>query len=148
MSLSFPAPPMLRALATAALLLPLTAAGCATAQAPASGPPAQAQVQTDEPFELAVGERLAHGDHTLHFVGVAEDSRCPPDAQCVWAGKASVRVEVDGAPVVLTLPYPGQEASEPSAVAWGDGELAVTALVPGAGADAPDAAPVATFVLR
>ena len=36
----------------------------------------------------------AKGDFTLKFVSVAEDSRCPADAQCVWAGNAVVNVMI------------------------------------------------------
>ena len=28
------------------------------------------------------------------FVGVTEDSRCPTDVQCVWAGNCAVRLDV------------------------------------------------------
>jgi hypothetical protein len=48
------------------------------------------------PFELPQGavakidtERLE-----IRFVEVLEDSRCPPNVQCVWAGRARIRVSV------------------------------------------------------
>lgn len=30
----------------------------------------------------------------IKFVGVKEDSRCPADVKCVWAGNAAVRIDV------------------------------------------------------
>jgi hypothetical protein len=30
----------------------------------------------------------------IKFVSVKEDSRCPTDVQCVWAGNAAVRLDV------------------------------------------------------
>lgn len=33
------------------------------------------------------------GEGTLHYLKVANDSRCKPDVQCVWAGDAEVAFE-------------------------------------------------------
>lgn len=32
---------------------------------------------------------------TVKFLEVVEDSRCPKDVSCIWAGRAIVKVEVD-----------------------------------------------------
>lgn len=32
---------------------------------------------------------------TIKFVEVLEDSRCPEGAQCIWAGQARVKIQVD-----------------------------------------------------
>ena len=32
---------------------------------------------------------------TIKFVEVVEDSRCPEGAQCIWAGQARVKIQVD-----------------------------------------------------
>jgi hypothetical protein len=52
----------------------------------------------DRQLTLAAGEiaRLADG-LTVRFTGVPADSRCPGDAICVWAGDATVRLEVTAA---------------------------------------------------
>lgn len=34
------------------------------------------------------------GELKLEFVSVLEDSRCPADVQCIWAGNARVKVRV------------------------------------------------------
>jgi hypothetical protein len=51
-------------------------------------------------FSLAVGERatIAELNLWLRFSHVADDSRCPSQAQCVWAGDAAVVLEL--APLV------------------------------------------------
>jgi hypothetical protein len=49
---------------------------------------------------LAFGQRtpIAGTDLELTLIEVPEDSRCPSDVVCVWAGRATVvlRVELDG----------------------------------------------------
>ena len=49
-----------------------------------------------ESFTLAVGERATlDAVHTsVRFLAVAEDSRCPSQAQCVWAGDGAVVLEI------------------------------------------------------
>jgi hypothetical protein len=47
------------------------------------------------PFKLAVNQTayLEQADLNFRFVDVTEDSRCPSDVQCVWAGQVSVSIE-------------------------------------------------------
>jgi hypothetical protein len=42
---------------------------------------------------------------SVRFVELVEDSRCPSDAQCVWAGNAKIKIRVtkNGKPEDLTL---------------------------------------------
>lgn len=49
-------------------------------------------------FEVKVGRvvKLDGGRLWLKFAQVAEDSRCPADVTCVWAGSAAVLIEVGG----------------------------------------------------
>ena len=49
-------------------------------------------------FKLKVGRvvTLDGGRLRLRFARVSEDSRCPVDVDCVWAGNAAVLVEVGG----------------------------------------------------
>lgn len=53
------------------------------------------EVALDQEFTMEVGDMVAvDGSHLLiRFVGVDEDSRCPSDVQCPWAGNAEVRLE-------------------------------------------------------
>jgi hypothetical protein len=42
-------------------------------------------------FTMAVGQRVSLPDAaTLHYIDIANDSRCPPDVQCIRAGDADV----------------------------------------------------------
>ncbi|NIW45545.1 MAG: hypothetical protein GWN14_12865, partial [candidate division Zixibacteria bacterium] len=61
--------------------------------------------QLDEPFEIYAGD-IAVIENGLFRVMVDEflqDYRCPVNAECVWAGQARVRVNVNGGLVMLTL---------------------------------------------
>lgn len=52
------------------------------------------QVPVDREFDLGVGQdaRVQGTPVTIIFLGVSEDSRCPADVQCVWAGNAAARL--------------------------------------------------------
>ncbi|GGE94152.1 hypothetical protein [Sphingomonas prati] len=95
-------------------LLPLVLsllAGCATAGA-VEGP-------------VRIGRTAHVGGPRVRVDRIIEDSRCPVDTQCVWAGRLIVRATVLGGTssrqVDLTL-------GEPVAIA--DGKLTLVAAVP------------------
>lgn len=46
------------------------------------------------PGALAPGMSIAYEGYELRFEGVLEDSRCPLDVACVWAGEARALVTV------------------------------------------------------
>jgi hypothetical protein len=48
----------------------------------------------DTTFSLGVGQEATHGVMRIVFDGVNEDSRCPSDVMCVWAGNAAVEIGV------------------------------------------------------
>jgi hypothetical protein len=48
------------------------------------------QVALNQEFEIKVGERVTVGGLKLSFASVAEDSRCPKDVKCVWAGNGKI----------------------------------------------------------
>jgi hypothetical protein len=43
---------------------------------------------------LPLGATRAVGDVAISFVKVSEDSRCPVNVQCVWAGNAAVELSL------------------------------------------------------
>lgn len=47
-------------------------------------------------FKLRIGRQVTLKHEGLHvkFVAVKEDSRCPADVQCIWAGNAAVQIQV------------------------------------------------------
>jgi hypothetical protein len=53
-------------------------------------------VALNERFTLAPGQRVQveGASFQLEFVAVRDDSRCPADVVCVWAGDAVVQVRV------------------------------------------------------
>ena len=48
------------------------------------------------PFQMTVGDNVFtdKGAITIIFVGVTQDSRCPLDVECVWAGNVTVALDV------------------------------------------------------
>jgi hypothetical protein len=71
------------------LLLIATLAGCGSA-----GAPAPRAASLNQEVQLAPQEQVAYEQQglTVEFVRVAEDSRCPSDTTCVWAGEVKVQV--------------------------------------------------------
>ena len=102
-------------------LLLLALAGCAASPSGSNGPtgPAmsnevRARIEANEaPFRVAgtvtarLGEEVRLGDVRIRPVAVLEDSRCPVDVTCVWAGRIRLRVAVIGAgDLVMELNQP------------------------------------------
>ncbi len=65
----------------------------------------QRDVETESAFILKVGEgvELAGGELVIHLTEVADDSRCPTDAVCVWQGDAVAALQVVSAGVEHAL---------------------------------------------
>lgn len=123
---------------TAALL------GCARATPEGSQGDGEAvRVTLGQEFELRVGQRAAvEGEgFTVRFDSVANDSRCPTDVDCVWAGNAEVMIEVagDGDPARLMLNTHGGE-QYPTEARHGPYTVALVALSPLPSGDSPVAA--------
>lgn len=47
-------------------------------------------------FKLGLGKTVTNNEIKIQFEEVLEDSRCPKDVQCVWAGQAKVKLSVSG----------------------------------------------------
>jgi len=45
-------------------------------------------------IKIPLGETITLENHSIKFVEVLEDSRCPENTTCIWAGRARVLVEV------------------------------------------------------
>lgn len=85
-------------------LLLLALAGAAACRAAQNSPPSTARATAREgppvlrsgaPLLVAPGDSIAVQDSAvrLRFAGVVEDSRCPREVTCVWAGRAVVEIE-------------------------------------------------------
>lgn len=66
-------------------------------------------------IKVPLEESVVINGITLKFLEVVEDSRCPKGVNCIWAGRAIVKVEVtaDGQKAIKTLIFgqtrPGEE---------------------------------------
>jgi hypothetical protein len=52
--------------------------------------------QPGEPFALGFGDRVTLGEvsASIRFAEVSDDSRCPTQVECVWAGDGAVLLEI------------------------------------------------------
>ena len=83
---------MMRVFAPLALLAPgLLVSACTIVPDPVSIPPAP------EGAAVALGQSVRVGDLSVTPLKVVEDSRCPINARCVWAGRLIVSTRIDGA---------------------------------------------------
>lgn len=56
-----------------------------------SGCTSNGAITSAQDFTMVVGQRISLPDATtLHYAGIANDSRCPSDVQCIRAGDADV----------------------------------------------------------
>ena len=77
-----------------ATIAALALAGCATVpQAPGA-------------VEARLGETVRLGGLAVRPIAVIEDSRCPRDVTCVWAGRLRLEAAISGMPAELTLGEP------------------------------------------
>ncbi len=59
------------------------------------------KVQLGVPFNLFVGQSAILDDLEIQFLAIQEDSRCPTDVDCFWAGNVVVVLQVKGVEVLL-----------------------------------------------
>lgn len=123
------------------LWLLLALAGCAgtpsgtnsPAPSPPTGPGAdqyRAAIEANEaPFRVPgtvtarLGEEVRLGAVRVRPLEVLEDSRCPIDATCIWAGRVRLRVAVSGAG------EPEMEIGRPVAIGGGN-QLLLASVAP------------------
>ena len=83
----------------AAILTCLALAGCGAA-------PAQELQAVDPGAEVTLAPRataaVKNAEIKVTFVAVTEDSRCPRDVTCIWAGEVKVQLEVQQASQVAS----------------------------------------------
>lgn len=75
----------------------------------------QRQVPLGEAFHIKIGEQVAVKDTKLKitFVAVPEDSRCPEDVVCAWAGNAKLKFKLkakEKTKVAFNTTLPSKEA--------------------------------------
>jgi len=57
---------------------------------------AQAEAQTSQQLKLIVNQQktVTKDKLKIKFISVLEDSRCPMDTNCIWAGNAKIQIKV------------------------------------------------------
>ena len=82
-------------LSVATVLLLLGSPSSLIGRPDAAGMPVR--VRLGQEFSLRVGQQaaLAGGRFRVRFASVLNDSRCPADVTCVWAGNAEVLIEAE-----------------------------------------------------
>ena len=126
----------------AILFAVFTLAACAQTQAPAADASlplhiredlAQRDVALTEPGVIAarIGETVDLGNGLrVRPLEVLEDSRCPQNARCVWAGRLRLRIAVEGADSVEVI-------DDGVAVQTPHGSFSLVAISPGPWTDWP-----------
>ena len=71
-------------------LAPLALAGCTVVPAPDSTPPQPAG------YAVPLGQPVRVGDLVVTPTRLVEDSRCPMNARCIWAGRVVVKTRIAG----------------------------------------------------
>jgi hypothetical protein len=96
-----------------------------------------AGIQLDQEFTLALGETVdvAQTGLRITFREVRDDSRCPVDAVCLWAGNATVELVLQRALADTTVAV--NTLLEPRAVVSGDYRLELLGLTPQPRIDEP-----------
>ena len=84
------------------LILPLASCG---------NTPAKVYADLGEEFSLSIGQTASINGQALQitFEDVIEDSRCPSDVTCIWAGRVSciIKIVQDSSPYRMVLTEPG-----------------------------------------
>ena len=128
----------------------LAFAGCVGPSQPGTsgGITPTVQVQPGRQFDLALGQsaQVQGSSVAVRFGSVAEDSRCPSDVQCVWAGNAALRLtfaSFNASSIEATV----NTTLDPKSVSYGGFLFRLVGLrpVPKSGSRIPDADYVATF---
>lgn len=73
-------------------------------QAPPSDQNERVTASLGEAFGIRKGAHVWVDGLEMQFLSVEEDSRCPKDVQCIWAGRIRARFSAGGEEVELALP--------------------------------------------
>ncbi|MFN6962701.1 MAG: hypothetical protein ACK4S4_02925 [Pyrinomonadaceae bacterium] len=75
-------------------------------------------------------ESKAAGGLRIRFLELIEDSRCPVDTQCVWAGNAKIRIQVRGRRGAGVKIFEINSATVPTSVVYDGYEIRFVDLTP------------------
>jgi len=113
----------------AALAVPVI--GCGSSTGPELDDPLQTVLSAPQELTLGYGEEKSVGGSVLRvaFVRVVEDSRCPVDVVCVWAGNALVELGIRMG-MGPTFPLQINTTLEPRFADWNDVRVTIVELLP------------------
>ncbi len=89
------------------------------------------QAQTNQKFTVQINQQktIAKNKLTIKFVSLVEDSRCPTDTNCIWAGNAKITIKVsNGKSAAKTFEL--NTNSKPQTVSFAGYEIKLTNLNP------------------
>ena len=109
-------------------LVVLATAGCD------SSDPDTARSQVEADLSLELGDTARADGLEITFESVVQDSRCPEDVVCVWAGLAQVALRLDG--TVDTLLVTDPELAPGAVAQRGDVRVRAVDLLPYPGSNA------------
>jgi hypothetical protein len=98
-------------------------------QEPVNTNPVVVNGEVGQTFELKAGQTAQVGSLLVLFRGVPQDSRCPSDVQCVWAGDATLRVELTVGRMAWT-PYELHTGVDPRSAKFRENTITVVDLKP------------------
>ena len=91
----------------------------------------QTQAQTNQEFKLLINKQkiVTKDKLTIKFVSLVEDSRCPTDTNCIWAGNAKITIKINkGKSAAKTFEL--NTNLEPQVVTFAGYEIKLTNLTP------------------
>ncbi len=105
--------------------------GCGGSTGPEIDDPMEAILENPQELTLSHGEEKSVGGSVLfvRFTGVAEDSRCPVDVVCVWAGNALVELGIRMG-MGPTFPLQVNTTLEPHFADWNGVRVTLLELLP------------------
>jgi hypothetical protein len=118
--------------------LALVACGGSSESDSLTDPAATLEAGTGESFRMRTGTiaRVGTDDLFIAFRGVRDDSRCPIDVVCVWAGDATVRIQAAVGRSGWTS-FELHTGLDPQSVRFGNRTITLVAVEPARRADVP-----------
>jgi len=90
-----------------------------------------AQAQTNQEIKLLINKQkiVTKDKLTIKFVSLVEDSRCPTDTNCIWAGNAKIKIQV-GKGRTGAKTFQINTNLEPQTVSFAGYEIKLVSLTP------------------
>ena len=125
----------MRTRSTVAILLAAAILGaCSSNREDPLGASPSVSVQVGQTFDLKPGQIAQLGQLQIAFRAVSQDSRCPTDVTCVWAGDATIRIDAAFARMAWT-PLELHTGVDPRSVRFREHTITVVELKPGTRSD-------------